>query len=122
MIHSGRMKVEVRKAGGVPVLAPDGRVTIGAPSRALKAAIEAELQQGAAALIVDGSRVEYLDSSGLGELIAAARTLSERGGRLGVCSPSPKLKEILEITGLSIVFLVGDDEQSVAAALTPAMR
>ena len=116
------MKVEVRKAGAIPVVAPDGRVTIGAPSRALKAALETELRQGAAHIIVDGSRVEYLDSSGLGELIAAARTLDERGGKLGVCSPSPKLLEILEITGLERVFHVGGDEEAVAAALSAAKR
>jgi anti-sigma B factor antagonist len=116
------MKIELRKAGPIPVVVPDGRVTIGAASLALKAAIETELQQGAPNLIVDGSRVEYLDSSGLGELISAARTLSERGGRLGVCAPTPKFMEILEITGLHVVFLIGDTEEAVASALMPSTR
>jgi anti-sigma B factor antagonist len=109
--------MEVRRVGDIPVLCPEGRITIGSPSIALKAALESEIQHGALNILFDGSRVEYLDSSGLAELIAAARTLTERGGRLAVSAPSHKVREVLEITGLERVFLVGDDEAAVLREL-----
>ena len=117
VIHFSGMKVDIRRVGDIPVLCPEGRITIGPPSIALKAALDLELKQGATKILFDGSRVEYLDSSGLAELISAARTLSERGGRLAVSSPSHKLREVLEITGLERVFLVGDDEGSLLKEL-----
>jgi anti-sigma B factor antagonist len=117
MIHSGPMKVETRRRGEIPVLSPAGRVTIGAPAAALKQALEEAAAGGASHIIVDGSRVEYMDSSGIGELIATARELAGRGGRVGIASPSAKFREILEITKLQTLFVVGDDEQSVAAKL-----
>src|SRR5262245_54106319 len=118
VVHLPIMKVEVRRVGDIPVLCAEGRITIGSPSIALKAALDSEIRQGALNILFDGSRVEYLDSSGLAELIAAARTLTERGGRLAVSAPSHKLREVLEITGLERVFLVGDDEATVLEELT----
>ena len=115
------MKVEVRRAGAIPVLSPAGRVTIGEPALALKGALDAAIEEGAVDVILDGSRVHYIDSTGLGELIATARRLSEGcGGRLGIAAPSRKLREILEITGLKAIFVVADSEAMAAEALTSA--
>lgn len=111
------MRIDVRRLGAIPVIAPEGRITIGVSAHALKDAIDTEIQAGAHHLIVDGARVAYLDSTGLGELIAAARILSERGGRIGIAAPSAKLREILDITGLTALFAVGDDATVVAEAL-----
>ena len=116
------MKVDVRRYGEIPVLSPAGRVTIGAASVALKKALEAAIAGGASHIIVDGSRVEYMDSSGIGELIATARELAAKGGRVGISSPSAKFREILEVTKLHTLFVVGDDEPSVAARLVSSER
>jgi anti-sigma B factor antagonist len=115
------MKIEIRSHGGVPVLAPTGRVTIGGSALALKAALDEAIDAGAAHIILDGAKVEYLDSTGIGELIAAARRLSESyRGRVGIARPSSKLLEMLDITGLNALFLVGDDEDEVLAAIAKA--
>lgn len=117
------MKVEVGMAGGIPVISPRGRITIGESTLAFKAALDLAVGSGARDVIIDGARLEYMDSTGLGEIIAAARTLSESGrGRVGIVSPSPKLVEILEITGLDEVFVVRESEPELIAVLTRAGR
>ena len=117
MIHFVMMKVDARGSSEIPVLAPSGRITLGESTRTLQAAIEAAIVRGARHLIVDGSQIDYLDSTGIGELVAAVRTLMESGGRVGIVTPSPKLREILEITHLDEVFLVRDSEAALAAEL-----
>ena len=117
MIHFAPMKVETRRTEGIPVIAPAGRITIGEPAESLGRALNASIDGGAPSVIVDVSRVQYLDSSGIGELVAAARRLSERGGKLGLAAPGPKIKEMLEITQLWRIFPVKDSETELAREL-----
>jgi len=118
MIHSAAMKVDARGSTEIPVLAPSGRITLGQSTLTLQTAIEEAIVRGARHLIVDGSRIEYLDSTGIGELVAAVRRLMESGGKVGIAAPSPKLREILEITHLDNVFLVRENEDALAAELS----
>jgi anti-anti-sigma factor len=114
------MKVEARGSVEIPVLVPTGRITLGESTRTFQSAIEAAIDRGARHLIVDGSGIDYLDSTGIGELIGALRRLMEAGGRVGIAAPSPKLREILEITHLDSIFLVRESEKEIEAELTSA--
>jgi len=120
MIHSGAMKVDARGSAEIPVLVPSGRITLGESTRIFQVALEQAIERGARHVIVDGSHIEYLDSTGIGELIAAARRLMESGGRVGIASPSPKVREILEITHLNDVFVVRESEEALAVELAGA--
>src|SRR6185503_16098048 len=111
------MKIDVRREGSLAVLVPDGSITIGESCDALRTALDAVMDAGATSIIVDGSRIRYLDSTGMGEIIAALRRLRPSGGKVGIASPSPKVREILEITGLTAIFVTGDDEASVRQKL-----
>ena len=117
MIHLSSMKVDARGSAEIPVLIPSGRITLGESTRSFQAAIEEAIEGGARHLIVDGSKIDYLDSTGLGELITAMRRLMDSGGRVGIAAPTPKLREILEITHLDGVFLVRESEAAIAAEL-----
>lgn len=120
MIHFTPMKVDARGSAEIPVLVPSGRITLGESTRILQTAIEAAIDRGARHLIVDGSGVEYLDSTGIGELVVAVRRLMDSGGKVGIAAPSAKLREILEITHLNSVFLVRESEEELAAELSAA--
>lgn len=114
--------IEVRRKGSIAVVRPEGRITFGEHSAAFKLALDEAIDAGAYDLIVDGSRIAYMDSTGIGEMVGALRRLMPSGGRLGIAAPSPKLREILDITGLDTVFVVSDSEESVRerlSALTP---
>jgi anti-sigma B factor antagonist len=71
---------------------------------------------GVSRLIVDLSRVEFLDSTGLGVLVGANRRLQASGGMLTLVCPHEKLLKIFRITGLDSVFRI---HQTVESAATP---
>jgi anti-sigma B factor antagonist len=116
------MKVEVRKTAPVGVIAPEGSITIGASVESFHAAIETVLSAGARHVLVDGSRVRYMDSTGMGELIAAHRRLSETGGHVCIFAPSAKLREILDITHLSSIFQISENEETAMEKLPQSTR
>jgi anti-sigma B factor antagonist len=74
-------------------------------------------QEGAdARLVVDLSRVTFMDSTGLGVLIGALRRINERGGRMAlVCADGPVLR-VLELTRLTEVFSIFDSVDDAVAA------
>ena len=60
--------------------------------------------------------VNFMDSSGVGELIAAYTTLSNRGGSVKLLHLSPKVYDVLQIAHLLTVFEVFDDEDKAIAS------
>ncbi len=55
-------------------------------------------------IVVDLSRVEMMNSSGLGMLIGALTTMRNSGGDLRIANPSPKIEELMSMTQLDSVF------------------
>jgi anti-sigma B factor antagonist len=64
-------------------------------------------------IVVDMSRVEFCDSTGMNVLLAAHRRAREQGGDLELAGPRPAIKKILQVTGLETVFTVVDDPAAV---------
>ena len=61
---------------------------------------------GATAVTVDLSELEFVDSTGLSVLITALKRLREKGGDMELRSPNPGTRRVLEITGLTEVFAI----------------
>ncbi len=57
-------------------------------------------------IVIDLSKVKYIDSSGLGVLISALKKLKQIGGKLILLAPTKEIQEILKLTNLSKVFLI----------------
>lgn len=74
------------------------------------------LEAGATRVVVDLSSVDFLDSSALGALVAAARTASESGGVLRVAAPRPHVRKIFQITRLIEVLGVADTVEGALQA------
>ncbi|MBI3947677.1 MAG: STAS domain-containing protein [Armatimonadetes bacterium] len=60
-------------------------------------------------IVVDLTEVGFIDSVGLGVLIGALRRARAGGGTLVLCGPNPRIRRILDITGLSSAFTVSQD-------------
>jgi anti-anti-sigma factor len=65
----------------------------------------------AALVLLDLSQVEFVDSSGLGAIVAALKSLRSVGGELALCQPSEQVKTLLEITGLERIIKVYPNRQ-----------
>ena len=100
------MKIEARHDRGVTVLEPKGKITIGVGDVALREAVSEALEAGARNILVDLGEVTTIDSSGIGELVSAYTTVTNRGGKLKLVNLPPKVTDILQITQLISVFEV----------------
>lgn len=104
------MKVSVRQKEGVTILDLKGKITIGVGDVALRDAVQEALSAGAKNILINLQDVTTVDSSGIGELVAAYTTVSKRGGKLKLYGIPPKVGDILQITQLVAVFDIHDDE------------
>ena len=100
----------LRIDGELAVIAPSGRITVGESAEAFKAAVEAACGSGARSILLDTTQIPYIDSSGIGELLAAMRQTREAGGIVVLFGPRGKMHEILDLTKMIRLFVVCDSE------------
>jgi anti-sigma B factor antagonist len=110
------MKFSKREVGGVTILEPKGKITIGAGDVALRGALEEIIQGDDSKILLDLKGVKKMDSSGLGELIAAHNSVTEAGGSIKLMNLPSKLHGVLGITQIVSVFDVFDDESEALAS------
>lgn len=110
------MKMQVRNVEGVTILEPKGKITIGVGDVALRDAVHEALEAGARKILIDLGGVSTMDSSGVGELVSAFTTVTNRGGKLKLNNLPSKVADILQITQLITVFEVYDSESEAIAS------
>ena len=85
-------------------------------------AIQAELDANRPRLIVDGEKLTYISSAGLGVFMGFIEQIREQGGDLKICGLSPKVRQIFEILGFQAIYdmleTVPDAVQRFASAPT----
>lgn len=98
------MKIDVQNERGVTILSPKGKITIGVGDVALREAVHEALEAGARNILIDLGSVTTVDSSGVGEMVSAYTTVTNRGGKLKLSKLPSKVADILQITQLITVF------------------
>jgi anti-sigma B factor antagonist len=104
------LTINERNAGNVTILDLDGRITIGEGSVQLREAVRRLLEQGHKNLLIDLGKVDYVDSSGIGELVSCYTTTKNQAGQLKLLNLTKKIKDLLSITKLLTVFETFEDE------------
>jgi anti-sigma B factor antagonist len=104
------MKVNVRQRDGVTILDLKGKITIGMGDVALRNAVQDAINSGATKVVINLKDVTTIDSSGVGELVSAFTTATNRGVKLSLANLPSKVQDILQITQLITVFDVFDSE------------
>jgi anti-sigma B factor antagonist len=99
-----------RQAGDVTVLDMRGAVRIGEGSVALRDSVRGLVEGGKKKILLNLGGVSYIDSSGIGELIANYTTVSRQGGELKLLNLTDKIQNLLVITKLLTVFDSYDNE------------
>lgn len=105
-----QLSINQRQAGDVTILDLDGEVRIGDSSTALRGAIRNLVTAGNQRILLNLAGVKYIDSSGIGELIANYTTVGRGGGQLKLLNLTEKVQDLLVITKLLTVFDVYDNE------------
>lgn len=106
------MNVNVRQRDDVSILDLKGRITIGSGEVALRNAVQEVLNSGAKKVLINMKEVSTIDSSGIGELVSAYTTATNRGAKLRLANLPAKVSDILTITQLITVFDVYDSEDA----------
>lgn len=109
---------KARKAGGVVIIDMSGNLTTGEPTLLLRDTIHRFTTDGNTKFILNLGDVAYIDSGGLGELVAVYTTVRNRQGDVKLLNLTARAKGLLQMTKLLTVFDTYDEEQKALAALS----
>ncbi|MBZ5699389.1 MAG: STAS domain-containing protein [Acidobacteriia bacterium] len=104
------LKITDRVVDGVAVEALEGRIVLGEESSALREKVKSLLAAGQKKVVLNMDNVTYIDSSGLGTLVASHTSARTQGASLKLSNLGSKFQEILQLTKLITVFEVYDSE------------
>jgi len=110
------VKLTTRQKGGVTIIDIGGKLTLGEGSSALRKKILALDEGGSKKIILNMADVSYIDSSGLGELVAAHTTVTAAGGWIKLLNLAKRAHDLLEVTKLYTVFETFEEETSALAS------
>ena len=122
------MSISVHERGDVTIVEMKGEFTVGSGGLTqpldlrgqrlsdLGRTLQTLLEQGRRRIVLDLGGVSFLDSGGLGDLIACKKRTTERGGDIRLLRPTGKVRELLEMLSLTRIFKVFDDEADALAS------
>jgi anti-sigma B factor antagonist len=112
------LQIVEKESSGVTVLALLGRVTLGEESNQLRTKIKEVLAQGMKRLVLDLGNVSYIDSAGLGTLVAGYTSSQSQGANMKLANLTKRFREQLNITKLVTVFDVYDSVEGAVKSFT----
>jgi anti-sigma B factor antagonist len=101
-----------RDAGPITVVDLSGRIVLGDGSALLRKTIRGLLEDQRKLILLNLADVDYIDSSGIGELVSGYTSVKNRGGELKLLNLTKKVHDLLQITKLYTVFDVHSDEHA----------
>lgn len=104
------MITSTRQIGGVTIVDISGRIVLGEESAALRQLVCDLLSKGRKNILFNLGDVNYIDSSGLGNLVGAFTSVRKQGGELKLLNLTNKVHDLMQITRLYTVFDIMDDE------------
>ena len=104
------LDVKERQAGDVTILDLTGEVRLGDSSVALRDSVRKLADVGKKKVLLNLAGVKYIDSSGIGELIASYASVTRQGGQLKLLNLTDRIQNLLVITKLLTVFDAYDNE------------
>ena len=110
------MKLVTRDVSGVTIVDLSGKITLGEGGITLREEVRKLLAEGKKKIVLNLGEVNYIDSSGLGELVSAYTAVKNAGGELKLLNLTSKVRDLLVITKLVTVFDVKDDEASAVSS------
>lgn len=104
------MRIIERRLGDVTVAEVSGRMTLTDCPGRIKDKITSLVFQGRRQIVINLANVTYIDSSGLGELVACHLTAVNNGGAIKLAAPGSRTRELLVLTKLNTIFDAYDSE------------
>ena len=102
--------ITTREIDGVSVVALDGRIVLGEESGLLRERVKSLIGDGKKKIVLNMANVKYIDSAGLGILVAAHVSAKNQGAAVHLSNLGNKFHDVLQLTRLLTVFSVYDTE------------
>ena len=99
-----------REVGPVSIVDLSGRIALGDGSALLRKTVRDLLDGGQTRILLNLGDVNYIDSSGIGELVSGFTAVRNRSGELKLLNLTKKVNDLLQLTKLFTVFDVYSDE------------
>lgn len=109
-------EVNTEARDGVTIIRLSGEMILGAATNAFRATLRGALQSGEKKILVDLGGVKFLDSTGIGEIVAGYSLAWENRSQVKLCNLPQKIKDVLMVTRLSTVFEIHETEEEAMGA------
>ena len=110
------MEIHTRAVGDVHILDISGRIVLGEATKTIRQTISDLLVNGGRKIVLNLKDVNYVDSSGIGELVRTYTSVTREGKQLKLLNLTKKIRDLLVITKLLTVFQVYENEQAALAS------
>lgn len=111
-----RLRIETRHVGPVSILDLSGQLVMGNETLALSQHCEQLVQRQRTQLVINIQQVTFIDSSGVGELVAVLSCAKRAGGSLKILRPTEMVRRVLEISHVNRVLDIFDSEEEAIAS------
>jgi anti-sigma B factor antagonist len=108
--------MNTRELGGVTVVDLEGRIVLGEESNAMREQVKSLLAANKKKIVLNMANVTYIDSAGLGTLVASFHSARSQGATLKLANLGDKFREVLQVTKLLTVFEVFNNEATAVAS------
>lgn len=105
------LNITERRNSSILVLDLEGNIKLGEGSKELHERIRRLMESGEKKILLNLAKVAYIDSSGLGELVAGYTTVQRNGGEMKLVHLTERITELMVITKLLTVFDVYENEE-----------
>jgi anti-sigma B factor antagonist len=113
------MNITSKEIGGISVVALNGRIVLGEESNLLRERVKSLISEGKKKIVLNMGNVAYIDSAGLGILVAAHVSAKNQGAALHLSNLGNKFHDVLQLTRLLTVFSVYDTEADAISSFRP---
>jgi len=110
------VKMTSSEVDGVSVLRLDGRIVLGEESNSLRERLKSLVAEGKKKIVLNMAKITYIDSAGLGTLVAAHVSAKTQGASVRLSHLGQKFHEVLQMTKLLTVFDVYDTEAAAVSS------
>lgn len=111
------MKIEKRQQDDVTVVIIEGVIKLGESARLFSDYLNDVIGSGTGSVLIDMTAIDYVDSTGLGELVGYLQRFEGQGRRLALLRPQTRILNLLKVTQLDKVFQIFTDDREAIEAL-----
>ncbi len=110
------MKIDTQTKGDVCVILPQGDIRLSEGDLALRDTVQRQIESGCTRMVLNLGNVRFMDSAGIGEVVACLKRVREAGGDIKMCDLNQRITDLFTLTKLITIFDVHPSENAAIAA------